>query len=222
MRVNDQAVVKRLLAAGGPPIVSAAFGITLSRVAPSLPRRASCDRTRSPSRRLECPVHTGRRGEFLRYPGEPRRVGGVGTLARACLQRFAPRPRPPIPFMRPHPNTEGKILPSQVNNEGDRRIEQRAQELAEIRGSGSYTQEDLAEAARELRGHSLPVSSPEDDVAETGLGRDPSDPAANTGHHVPDMPADDENEASARLAQEGVDEAQHDLMLAARRRRENP
>ena len=110
----------------------------------------------------------------------------------------------------------------QVNNEGDRRIEQRAQELAEIRGSGSYTQEDLAEAARELRGHSLPVSSPEDDVAETGLARDPSDPAANTGHHVPDMPADDENEASARLAQEGVDEAQHDLMLAARRRRENP
>jgi hypothetical protein len=122
--------------------------------------------------------------------------------------------------MRPHPNTEGKILPSQPNQAGDSRIEQRAQELAEIRGASSYTPEDLAEAARELRGRDLPVASSETDVAEAGAGRDPSDPIGETGHHVPDMPADDENEASARLAQEGVDEAQHDLMLAARRKRE--
>lgn len=122
--------------------------------------------------------------------------------------------------MRPHPNTEGKILPSQPNNQGDSRIEQRAQELAEIRGASSYTPEDLAEAARELQGRELPVASTQDDVSETGAGRDPSNPVSENGHHVPDMPADDENEASARLAQEGVDEAQHDLMLAARRRRE--
>jgi hypothetical protein len=123
--------------------------------------------------------------------------------------------------MRPHPNTEGKMLPPQPNNEGDSRLEQRAQELAEIRGAGQrYTENDLREAERELRGRDLPVSSSEEDVAETGVGRDPSNPPSEHGHHVPDMPADDENEASARLAQEGVDEAQHDLMLAARRRRE--
>lgn len=123
--------------------------------------------------------------------------------------------------MRPHPNTEGKVLPPQPNNEGESRIEQRARELAEIRGTGHrYTKEDLEQAARELRGGELPVSSPEEDVAESSAGRDPSNPPAQYGHHVPDMPADDENEASARLAEEGVDEAQHDLMLAARRRRE--
>jgi hypothetical protein len=128
----------------------------------------------------------------------------------------------PAHFMRPHPNTEGKILPSQSSPQGQSRIEQRAQELAEIRGATSYTPEDLVEATRELRGRELPVSTAGDDVSETGAGRDPSNPASDTGHHVPDMPADDENEASARLAQEGVDEAQHDLMLAARRRRETP
>jgi hypothetical protein len=115
--------------------------------------------------------------------------------------------------MKPHPNTEGKILQPKSNNQGDSWIEQRAQELAEIRGAGRYTDEDLEQAKREFR-------SPENDTAEAGAGRDPSNPVAQNGHHVEDMAADDENEASARLAQEGVDEAQHDLMLAARRRRQ--
>lgn len=122
--------------------------------------------------------------------------------------------------MKIHPVAKGKMLPQQPNNAGETRLEQRARELAEIRGAGHrFTEEDLEQARREIRGDALPLSSPEDAVGETGLGRDPSDPPAQHGHQVEDMPADDEQEASTRLAEEGVDEAQHDLMLAARRRR---
>ena len=113
------------------------------------------------------------------------------------------------------------MLPAQPNSSGETRLEQRARELAEIRGAGGkYNAEDLAQARRELEGDSLPTSSTEDASSSTGVGRDPSDPPAVHGHHVEDLPADDEQMESARLAEEGVDEAQHDLMLAAQRRRQ--
>ena len=123
--------------------------------------------------------------------------------------------------MKTHPVAKGKVLPAQPDNSGETRLAQRARELAEIRGAGHrFTEEDLEQARRELNGDALPLASPEEAVAETGLGRDPADPPAQRGHHVEDMPADDEQDAAARLAEEGVDEAQHDLMLAARRKRE--
>jgi len=124
--------------------------------------------------------------------------------------------------MKTNPVAKGKVLPAQPNNAGETRLEQRARELAEIRGAGHrYTEEDIAQARRELSGDSLPLASPEEAVAETGLARDPADPPSDRGHHVEDMPADDEQDAAARMAEEGVDEAQHDLMLAARRKRES-
>jgi hypothetical protein len=53
------------------------------------------------------------------------------------------------------------------------------------------------------------------------LSRDPSDPPANRGKQIPDQeePDDDETAQSERLVEEGVDEAEHDQMLAARRKR---
>lgn len=123
--------------------------------------------------------------------------------------------------MKTHPNTQGKILPPEPNDAGETRIEQRARELAETRGAGHrFTQEDLDQARRELRGQDLPVRSPQNDQAESGASRDPSEPLSQRGHQIPDVPADDEQDAAARLAKEGVDEAQHDLSLAARRKRE--
>lgn len=123
--------------------------------------------------------------------------------------------------MKTHPVAKGKVLPAQPNNAGETRLEERARELAEIRGAGHrYTKEDLEQARRELSGESLPLASPEEAVAETGLGRDPADPPSRRGHHIEDIPADDEQDAAARIAEEGVDEAQHDLMLAAQRKRQ--
>jgi len=53
------------------------------------------------------------------------------------------------------------------------------------------------------------------------LSRDPSDPAVSRGEQAPNVeePDDDEQEAPERLTAEGVEEAGHDQMLAARRKR---
>jgi hypothetical protein len=66
------------------------------------------------------------------------------------------------------------------------------------------------------------VTSPgEDAVMSDSLSRDPSEPAVSRGEQVPNVeePDDDEQAAPERLVSEGVEEAGHDQMLAARRKR---
>jgi hypothetical protein len=66
------------------------------------------------------------------------------------------------------------------------------------------------------------VAVPGEDAAMVdSLSRDPSDPPPNRGEQIPDQeePDDDEEAQSERLVEEGVDEAEHDQMLAARRKR---
>ena len=100
-------------------------------------------------------------------------------------------------------------------------LEKRAAELAEIRGltDGSFHDEDLQQARRELAGQQLPT--PADAAAEpteTSLSRDPADEPGHRGHQVPDQVPEDEESARARLALEGVDAAERETMLADRRR----
>lgn len=99
-------------------------------------------------------------------------------------------------------------------------IERRAQELAIIRrGSEEYTDDDLNQAGRELLGTDRTSTPSEDLNAGTTITRDPRDPPLWSNGQTPDFASEDESVEAERLALQGVDEAQHDQMLAARRRR---
>ena len=105
-------------------------------------------------------------------------------------------------------------------------VEKRAREIAVIRGRAEekLSEDDRAEAWAELNGELLPGTTGSNQDAVGGLSRDPSEPVSDPGHQVVTAaPEDDETEARERLATEGVEEAQHDQMLAAREReqREN-
>lgn len=99
--------------------------------------------------------------------------------------------------------------------------EVRATELARIRGidDGSYSPEDLDNAKRELSGNATATTSASEEETSTGLSRDPAEPRSIPGHQVPNMPANDEQEAAERLTLEGVDAAEREQMLAARRKK---
>src|SRR5262245_5625801 len=104
-------------------------------------------------------------------------------------------------------------------NEDD--VEKRAREIAVIRGRDpeALSEDDRAEAWAELNGELLPGTSSTDKDAAGGLSRDPSEPLSDPGHEVVTAePDEDETDARERLANEGVEEAQHDQMLAARKR----
>jgi hypothetical protein len=103
---------------------------------------------------------------------------------------------------------------------GSADIERRARELADIdgRSGAEITSADLARAEAELMGTALPPTTMEDDEADAAMSRDPSEPISVNGHEIPLREGPDEEKAVERLALEGVEEAQHEQMLAARRR----
>lgn len=116
--------------------------------------------------------------------------------------------------------TRGKIL---LHGQGAGGItggdlERRAREIAFINGHSpeAVNDADRDEARHELEGDTLPTTG-EDIEVSTGLNRDPSDPPSDRGHQIPNLEGADEQKAVERLAVEGVEEAQHDQMLAARR-----
>jgi hypothetical protein len=76
----------------------------------------------------------------------------------------------------------------------------------------------LARAEAELNGKVLPPTSVEDDATDAAISRDPSEPISVNGHETPLREGLDEEKAVEKLALEGVEEAQHEQMLAARRR----
>lgn len=98
-------------------------------------------------------------------------------------------------------------------------VEARARENAVIRGRSAdrITEEDRAEAWSELEGSQLPADSDTDGESAGAMTRDPSEPLSVRGRQVPNHDADNESTATERLATEGVEEAGHDQMLAARR-----
>lgn len=96
-------------------------------------------------------------------------------------------------------------------------LETRAREIAQINGRAEPTVDDRAQARRELGNGALPPGVTED--AEAGmqsLSRDPSDPATDRGRQTPEYIELDEEQMVERLALEGVEEAQHDLMVEGR------
>lgn len=99
-------------------------------------------------------------------------------------------------------------------------IEVRARELAVIdgRSASAITDDDRRRSREELLGLNLPDTTLAEDEAAGRVTRDPSEPTANPGHQTPMRNEPEDQEVMERLALEGVEEAQHDQMLAARRR----
>jgi hypothetical protein len=118
--------------------------------------------------------------------------------------------------------TSGRILIHGRGTGGISRadIERRARELAAIDGRDGavITEDDLARARAELLGLNLPATSVEDETATGGLSRDPSEPASIPGREAELREGPDEEKAIERVVLEGVEEAQHEQMLASRRR----
>jgi hypothetical protein len=54
------------------------------------------------------------------------------------------------------------------------------------------------------------------------MSRDPSDPLSDRGRQAPEYGGDDEKTALENLALEGVEEAQHEQMLEARKNIDEP
>lgn len=102
----------------------------------------------------------------------------------------------------------------------DQDIEKRAREITMIRGrpADRVSEEDRAQALAELQGEMLPETSGTDGESRGALTRDPSDPVSIPGKQTANLEGDDEAEAIERLTNEGVEEAQHDQMLASRQR----
>ncbi|HEY8932527.1 MAG TPA: hypothetical protein VIM44_04355 [Rariglobus sp.] len=100
-------------------------------------------------------------------------------------------------------------------------IDQRARELAQIAGRSpdTITDEDRQRAHTELSGETLPETTLTDADGTTALTRDPSEPPSDTGLHVQQQNEPETQQIAERLVLEGVEEAQHDQMLAAARER---
>ena len=102
-------------------------------------------------------------------------------------------------------------------------IEERARELALLANRDEPSAEDRQLALRELQGRTLGDGADAADASRpaTAITRDPSEPPSVPGHQVREHPTGDPEDIPTRLVEEGVEEAQHEQMIAARRRRES-
>lgn len=95
-------------------------------------------------------------------------------------------------------------------------VERKAKELAAIDNRMQATEQDRKRARAEFLDGDLPPSVNEDAETMQSMSRDPSDPATDRGRQMPDYVESDEDTSLQWMALEGVEEAQHDQMTAAR------
>jgi hypothetical protein len=98
-------------------------------------------------------------------------------------------------------------------------VRQRAEELARIDGRQQFNETDWHQAKRELHGgHETNDTNGNMDAAALVSERDMI--ATSTGHQVENMGLEDQENVLEELIAEGMDEAVHEQMLAARREEE--
>jgi hypothetical protein len=94
-------------------------------------------------------------------------------------------------------------------------VRKRALELAQIDGRHEFNEQDWIEAKRELHGgHEPNDTNGEMDISEVVSGHDMV--ASSLGHHVANHGFEDQENVAEELIAEGMDEAVHEQMLAAR------
>lgn len=99
-------------------------------------------------------------------------------------------------------------------------VEKRARELAVINGrpAAQFNQLDIDEARKELQGQTGPAVPEVSDPAVERLTQWDEAPASR-GVKIRNQTPEDEQPAAEALVAEGVEEAEHDLMVAATKRR---
>ena len=100
----------------------------------------------------------------------------------------------------------------------DEMVLKRAYELAQTnsRPGGKPTPSDWDQAKEELMGGHAPAADEGEREIPAGKRWDPV--PGSTGHRVVNSAIDDEQTVAERLVQEGVDEAEHELMVEAGKR----
>jgi hypothetical protein len=95
-------------------------------------------------------------------------------------------------------------------------VRRRARELARINGRDEFNEEDWREAKRELHGGHVPNDTNGDmDMAAAVSEHDMV--VCSMGKHVENLGPEDQENMIEELIAEGMDEAVHEQMLAARR-----
>jgi hypothetical protein len=117
--------------------------------------------------------------------------------------------------MRPH---SAKIL---THSEGlgtpdSSLVRKRAEEIALIQGRTEYTEEDWKQAKLELHGHGANGHLSDEWAAEM-MFSEADMLSVDVGHHTEKMSMEDDGNVVEELIEEGMDEALHEQMLAARR-----
>lgn len=98
-------------------------------------------------------------------------------------------------------------------------VRQRARELAQIDGREEFNEGDWAAAKRELHGgHEPNDTNGEMDMTAMVSGHDMV--RSSMGHHASKVGYDDQDNMAEELIAEGMDEAVHEQMLAARQERD--
>ncbi|HSI12514.1 MAG TPA: hypothetical protein VK961_10740 [Chthoniobacter sp.] len=95
-------------------------------------------------------------------------------------------------------------------------VRKRAEELARINGHEQYNDDDWRDAKRELHGgHQTNDTNGNMDMTAAISEHDMV--VSSMGHHVENMGLDDQDSMVEELIAEGMDEAVHEQMLAARK-----
>lgn len=92
-------------------------------------------------------------------------------------------------------------------------VQERARELAMIKGHEHYTEDDWQEAKRELIGIHNDVGDDEPINALTRWDEEPG----SAGHRVPHVEPVDEEVLAEQLVEEGAGEAEHERMVEGSR-----
>jgi hypothetical protein len=95
-------------------------------------------------------------------------------------------------------------------------VRRRAQELATINGHAEFNDNDWRDAKRELHGGHEPNDT-NGDMNMTSAVSERDMIVSSMGHHVENVGLDDQENVLEELIAEGMDEAVHEQMLAARR-----
>lgn len=94
-------------------------------------------------------------------------------------------------------------------------VRRRAEELARIDGRSEYNDGDWRDAKRELHG-GHEENSNNGHAAVSKLVSEHDMTTSDIGHHVENMRMEDSDNLAEELIAEGMDEAVHEQMLAAR------
>lgn len=105
-----------------------------------------------------------------------------------------------------------------AGNPSDASVADRALEIAEIEGRpGHATPDDYERAYREIRGGVNVDEANQEGREESADARDPAESHGDSAIHRRNLEPDDEQTAPDLLVREGVEEADHEQMLEARR-----